>query len=313
MAVHSKITSTERGETIAFPQQAVRAEQRVGIEPHHEQDSGAGLGLEISALLQSTLEWNKVLTLFNNEARSNVAFDALNYSHPAEKINFELGVSKHHKASYQLTIGSHTLGTLTFSHRRRFGEAQLALIEEMIVGLVYPLRNALLYRRALQAAQRDPLTGIGNRSALEEALKREIDLAQRNAAPLAMMVLDIDHFKQVNDTYGHAAGDCALKRFAETVNDCARGSDMLFRFGGEEFVLLLNNTDIEGAALFGERIRNAIEQMELECDGSQFKITVSIGISTLRSKDSTESLFNRADHLLYNAKTGGRNRVCTTK
>lgn len=183
----------------------------------------------------------------------------------------------------------------------------------MIVGLVYPLRNALLYRRAVQSAQRDPLTGIGNRAALETALKREIDLSHRNGSPLAMMVFDLDHFKNVNDTYGHAAGDCALKQFAQTVGKCARGTDMLFRFGGEEFVLLLNNTEMMGATQLGERIREAVEEMELECEGARFGITVSVGVAATRIDDTPESLFKRADFLLYSAKSGGRNCVCSAE
>ncbi len=296
-----------KAETIPFPLYTSQPARQRRVTPDLHID--LAVAAEISMLLQSTLEWNKVLTLFASEARETVNFDSLGYSFPEEQLNFELGVAKHHQVSYRLALGGQPLGELTFTRRQLFSDEQLALIEDMICGLVYPLRNALLYRSALQSAHRDPLTGINNRVAMEEALRREIGLAQRNGTPLSMVVMDIDHFKRINDAYGHAAGDCALRAFADTVQQTMRGSDVFYRFGGEEFVLLLSNTAEEGAANLAERVREAVAEAEIQCEGAQFGLTVSLGVAEFKEDDDPASLFDRSDKALYGAKQQGRNRV----
>jgi diguanylate cyclase (GGDEF)-like protein len=175
--------------------------------------------------------------------------------------------------------------------------------------LLYPLRNALLYRAATQSALRDPLTGTGNRIAMDQTLAREIDMAKRHGQPLSLLMLDIDHFKHVNDSHGHAAGDEVLKTVAESIKDQLRNVDMVFRFGGEEFLILLSNTSREAAAMIGERLRYAAQVQDCYTAGTRIELTVSLGCSTLLPGESTESLLRRADNALYVAKREGRNRL----
>lgn len=266
-------------------------------------------GLEISGVLQTTLDAERVVTLFASEAGTLVAHDGLQYRNAQRDLTLEFGTTARHSCSYRLVVGEQNLGELVFMRRRKFSVAETQMMEHLLCSLVYPLRNALLYRDALQSANTDPLTGLNNRAALETALRREIDLAQRHGAPLSLIVADIDHFKNINDTYGHAVGDNALQALALCAARTARGSDILFRYGGEEFVILLSNTGPNGALLLAERLRRAVQEMPLMCGDACFNMSISAGLSTLEPGDGIENLFQRADSGLYLAKQEGRNRV----
>jgi len=201
------------------------------------------------------------------------------------------------------------LGEVTFSRRKRFSEAELSNIESLLGSLIFPLRNALKYRSAVQSALRDPLTGTGNRIALDNALAREKSLADRYDQPLSLLTIDIDHFKRINDNFGHSSGDEVLREVARGIVAVTRQTDMTFRFGGEEFVVLLNKTNPEGASVIAERIRHFIEKARVETNNELLQATVSIGVSTLRKDESTKMLFDRADQALYKAKAQGRNQI----
>lgn len=162
----------------------------------------------------------------------------------------------------------------------------------------------------------DSLTGIANRRRFEEMLNTEWKRGSRNALPLSVLLGDVDHFKKYNDTYGHAVGDMVLKRVATTLNTGMRPSDLAARYGGEEFVIVLPETDVEGAKVVGERLRVAIESMVVDHgDGRQSNVTISIGIATKKiSRDfPPEKMVTIADEALYDAKHAGRNRVQVAK
>jgi diguanylate cyclase (GGDEF)-like protein len=178
----------------------------------------------------------------------------------------------------------------------------------MLAGLLYPLRNTLLYQQALQSATTDPLTGVKNRVAMESAMKRELGLANRHGHNLSLILLDLDHFKAVNDQYGHLIGDQVLRAVATVAEDTIRDSDMIFRFGGEEFLVLLHGTQLSGAALLAERMRRRIEGLEIFPD-LDMRITASLGVVTMHEDESAETMFMRVDNAMYRAKNNGRNRV----
>jgi len=179
-----------------------------------------------------------------------------------------------------------------------------------LVGLVCPLRNALTYLSAVRAAQKDPLTGINNRAAMDSSLAREIEMARRHRMPLSLIVMDLDKFKSINDGYGHATGDEIIKTFTKVVNGIIRKTDMLFRYGGEEFVVIMSNTGRDGSLLLAERIRRGIEKLEVLLPQARIPVTVSLGVASLNGKEDAKALFNRADQALYQAKAEGRNCVC---
>ncbi|MDU2874329.1 MAG: diguanylate cyclase [Pseudomonas aeruginosa] len=154
------------------------------------------------------------------------------------------------------------------------------------------------------------LRGIrGNRIAMDQALGRELELARRNLQPLSVLMLDIDHFKRVNDHYGHAVGDEALKAVAETIKDHLRNVDMVFRFGGEEFLVLLSSTPLQAACMVGERLRQAVEELDYRHAGEPLKLSISLGCADLRPGEGSDDLLRRVDEALYEAKRDGRNRL----
>lgn len=155
-------------------------------------------------------------------------------------------------------------------------------------------------------AATDGLTGILNHRAFEEALARDLKRSSRESQPYSIVMLDVDHFKHYNDTYGHLAGDEVLKSVAMLLGRCARGSDIVARYGGEEFVVLLPNTDREGALVLAERMRAGIEGHAW----SMREVTASFGVATLDSGSSTPAeLVDAADRAMYISKSSGRNKV----
>lgn len=164
--------------------------------------------------------------------------------------------------------------------------------------------------RLAELATRDPLTGIHNRRAFMERLDQEWSAALRHGQPFCVLMLDLDHFKEVNDTYGHLVGDTVLREVALRALGTLRETDMLARYGGEEFVVLTSHTDAEHARVAAERIRVAVGNTPVMLDGVVIHVTVSIGLAQAEPQRETQtSLFNRTDSALYAAKAGGRNRV----
>ena len=162
--------------------------------------------------------------------------------------------------------------------------------------------------RLEQLAESDSLTGLRNHGAMQARLEAEFTHARRVSIPLAVVMVDVDHFKSFNDTFGHPAGDRVLQRVAELMRACARDTDLVARYGGEEFALVLPSTDRTGALLVAERVRAAIEQTE----GLERAITASLGVAVLDPVHTDPaSLLAAADQALYHAKHGGRNRVAS--
>ncbi len=260
--------------------------------------------------LQTTLELEGLIGLFAEAAGAVTPFDGLRYERPEQAIDCLQGRQARHQCAYNLDVNGQGLGRMLFYRDRRFAEAEMASLENLLSLLVYPIRNALQYRDALLSASLDPLTGLSNRGALDTVFARELSLAQRHERALTLLVIDIDHFKRVNDEHGHAIGDEVLRHVAQIVQDQTRETDRAFRFGGEEFVIILPETPEDGGAILAQRILRRIEKRPLVRDGEpDLNITVSIGVATLRREDDTQSLFGRADQSLYAAKRGGRNQI----
>lgn len=265
--------------------------------------------LQISSALQTSLDIESLIETFAQEVKVTIPFDGIRFHNTQHNVDIKAGRNAAHLCTYHLTVNSQSLGEVTFMRKTNFTASQNNELELLLRSLVHPLRNALMYRTALLKAQRDPLTGVYNRAALTETLARDVELAQRHRTPLSIIVLDIDHFKNINDTYGHAAGDCLLRGLVASANYSIRRCDMLFRFGGEEFVVLLNNTDEKGALRLAERIRRNVEKEDFQCGGQVIRMTLSAGIAELQKKDVEARLFERADQALYCAKAEGRNCV----
>jgi two-component system cell cycle response regulator len=168
-------------------------------------------------------------------------------------------------------------------------------------------------QRMYDLSVRDGLTGLYNRRHLDERVTSELAFAQRHATPLALLLVDIDHFKQINDRFGHQAGDAVLQRVAEVLAQSVRTEDVVARYGGEEFAVIGRGIDPVGAQAFGERLRTLVASMRLVYEGQSISVTVSIGVAHNHRGapiSKAAALLSAADQALYAAKRGGRNRVC---
>ncbi len=265
--------------------------------------------VELTLRLQTTLEVEQLVEFFSEELRGHLGHSCLYYTNDRLALEVKVGRRAPHSCAYNLLVGNQPLGELVFCRHKRFSAEDQATIEYLLGCLIYPLRNALMYFEALETANRDPLTGTGNRMAFESQFDREITLASRHGTPFSLMIIDVDHFKRVNDRYGHLSGDCVLRDIASIIQRCIRTSDLLFRYGGEEFVLLLSNTECRGAHRLAERIRKAVEKERFDYLANDARVSVSIGGACLTEGETGNQLFQRADAALYSAKAAGRNRV----
>lgn len=166
-------------------------------------------------------------------------------------------------------------------------------------------------RRLVESALRDGLTKAFNKTYFQERLASELAYAQRHDVPLSLLLMDLDHFKRVNDGHGHLAGDHVLSSFAQIVFDTIRREDVFARYGGEEFAIISRGIDLEGSRVFGERLRELVELHAFEFNGARIPVTVSIGVATFPDVSALEpdDMVQAADRALYQSKAMGRNRV----
>ena len=192
----------------------------------------------------------------------------------------------------------------------------IGYLEQLSRQSAITINRANSYSKILQYATIDALTNLNNRRQFELRLWQEIATTKRQKNPLCAMMIDIDFFKKVNDTYGHASGDAVLRGVASIIKSTLRESDIPSRYGGEEFAVLLPYTHIEEAKIVGERLRKAVESTPIdindeEADVKSISVTISMGLAEFNDAESGEELFERADKALYKAKESGRNMVCT--
>lgn len=195
--------------------------------------------------------------------------------------------------------------------RSVFSHSDLRLLGAIATHAAMALRNANRFEELLERAQRDALTGLANHGHFWTMLESEVKRALRYSRPLAVVMIDVDHFKRFNDRHGHLRGDTALVAVARAVAERSRVHDLAARYGGEEFAVLLPETDADGARAFGNKVRAAIEALGLANGSPDDLLTASIGVAALREDDAgAKALVEGADAELYRAKSEGRNRVC---
>jgi diguanylate cyclase (GGDEF)-like protein len=163
-----------------------------------------------------------------------------------------------------------------------------------------------------EMAFRDGLTGLYNHRYFQDLMDHELSRASRYKKAFALIMFDLDHFKKINDQYGHPSGDLVLKQVSQAVKNILRESDIAARYGGEEFAIVLPETEISGAAVVAERLRRAVEGLEILANGRRINTTISVGVtsySVSQGKKEKSEILAAADHALYNSKNTGRNRI----
>lgn len=267
--------------------------------------------VRLSRRLATTLSLDTQLTVIAEEFTALVPFDAMQYRHRIANRDFVFFTGKGgpHHCEYRLSVEGQLYGTLAFHRRQRFSEEELAGLEMLISVSACHLRNACHHIAIERAALTDSLTGIGNKRALESAMAQAGALADRQGAAWSLILCDLDHFKQVNDNHGHVIGDHILVKTAEQLERAVRTSDTVYRFGGEEFAVLLPHTGEKEAREVADRIRELVESIRVDGGATPLTVTASCGVAMHLVDEAPDHWLARADEALYRAKAQGRN--CT--
>lgn len=212
-----------------------------------------------------------------------------------------------------MTAHGRNVGYLTLESRQKngFDESAMELVRVLANEAAIALENAQLLREAERLSAVDSLTGLYNRRQFDASVRAEFERAARYDLPLSAIMMDLDHFKRVNDTHGHIVGDRVLVAVANACTRGLRAADICARFGGEEFCFLLPQTSLSAAICLAERLRAGVAGLHFETDGPEFTVTASFGVAERPAGElSAENLLERCDQKLYEAKRRGRDRVC---
>ena len=267
--------------------------------------------LKVMQVLQTTLDINFLIENFSKELQSITSHNYLNYKNIDQNINIKIGDQTANKVVIELDLDKRKLGKLVISRKTEFSDNEKEKINRLAILLLFPINNILNYGQAIANANIDPITKLNNRMLFNKILEQEIDFAQRYNQKLLMMMIDLDNFKKINDEYGHIVGDIMLKNVSGFLKKFMRRSDLVFRYGGDEFCIILRNTTLNGANELANRIRKSINNEIFTCGDHEIKITVSIGLVKIHEEDDSIKFIERADRLLYEAKEIGRNSVIT--
>jgi diguanylate cyclase (GGDEF)-like protein len=301
-AAQEAIPSAERARLHLVERQAGRAKKLTEISLNDPRVCRVKLPDEIQGPLTALTEGRSLL-ITDIQAES-MLFSLLNNEQARQDI--------HSVILAPLVLDQEVLGALSLSATipSAFSEADLRLLSSFAATATAAIHNAILYSETQNLATTDPLTGELNRRALFEMGQREIERFQRFDRPLAWIMFDIDQFKQINDTYGHAAGDRVLITVVERCCRVIRHIDIVGRYGGDEFVILLPETDHQTAREIAERVRASISDAPVETEAGAISVSVSIGV-TEASPDTADLglLLNKVDQALYRSKRAGRNTV----
>ena len=224
-----------------------------------------------------------------------------------------ISIHQDSELDFNLQVAGKKLGVLKIIRfsGEPFSEDQKCLLSTVSNQLALFLNNALEHKKYLDLASHDSLTNALNRRAFDDIIEREFNRSVRYKTPLSVIMFDLDHFKKINDSWGHQAGDTVLKEVSEVVHNCLRESDIFARYGGEEFVAILPQTGIEKAGILAERIRIAIQNKPINVQEGKINATSSVGIACypFSSVEDKNDLVKMADNALYQAKNNGRNCV----
>ncbi|GAA58940.1 GGDEF domain protein [Pseudoalteromonas sp. BSi20652] len=259
---------------------------------------------ELVAELQTSLIIEDVLAIYAKFTKKLLNFTGLQFQSTLGTTQTSESDINSKPYIFDLAIGKEHLGQLIYFSKYPLSQTIEKKLRAFHTALVYPLRNAMMYSRVLRLATKDSLTGLNNRSQFNDVLSQKLENCRRYQRPFSLMLLDLDNFKQVNDTFGHKIGDDTLKEFANVLQSSIRATDSVFRFGGDEFAILIEDPEFTTNKVVAERIMRFVRHSSIM---SKYKVTVSIGYTLATSNDCDVEIFSRADKGLYKAKASGRN------
>lgn len=199
---------------------------------------------------------------------------------------------------------------LLLKEDQKLNDGELDLINSSLEILLESLHRGLEYEEVFEQVRTDPLTGLGNRRTFDDRIAVMMDGARRYNRPLTMISIDLDYFKEVNDNLGHLTGDAVLCDVAEVFSESVRASDLVVRMGGDEFLIVLDDTDLNSAHMLGERLCQAVNDLAIHVDG-ELRVGISAGLTELQKDEELAQWLERTDDILYKAKASGRGRICS--
>lgn len=269
---------------------------------------GSQSSVSLVEQLQTSLEIDELLEIFSMEAAKTIRFCGLTLTFADQSLSVRGSVPGKHRFSFNICVHNKTIAQLSYSLIDGLSRHAIGQLEKLHNQLSYPLRNAIEFYNVKKLAMKDYLTGLGNRGHFDDSLYKAMAHAKRKRSTFALIMMDLDNFKQVNDCHGHLAGDKVLQEFANILNDSIRGEDNAFRFGGDEFAIIADSKEENEAHSITARIQHNVSQHTLM---RKYGVSASIGFSFFRQNDSHSDLYGRADSALYCAKDLGRNCIKT--
>ncbi|MBL4900586.1 MAG: GGDEF domain-containing protein [Colwellia sp.] len=272
-------------------------------------NSSSDYGRNHSSLLeqmQTTLDLGKLLDIIAMEVARYVNFSGLYFKSQTVSKTLRGSRKAKHERQFELKLNDEFIGTLSYGINSAISMTHYKDLQRIHQIILYPLKNALQYHQALQLAMHDGLTGLGNRRYFDEQLKRAMHNANRHHTQVGLVLGDLNKFKAINDTYGHNTGDQVLKQFANVLRSCIRDSDSIFRFGGDEFAIIVENANEYALDIIKSRIDNALKNNVLL---AKYQVGCSLGTTFMNRADNEHSLFERADQDLYRQKMNMSNRL----
>ncbi len=280
-----------QGDFVPFTQDAFRREPSLDLQ-------------HLVVKLQTTLDVHELIGIYAGLAQRQIDFVGLTIHSIDGSFEASYGKAEGNSQVFDIKAADKVVARLAYFFGSRISPTYQSYIKQLHQALAYPLRNALMYSHVKRLATKDALTGLGNRSYFDDYLLQRLAMNERKQQGFSLMMLDLDNFKQVNDKHGHAMGDDILREFADILGRSVRGTDCVFRFGGDEFAIIVDDNNFMANQVVANRIRHAVLASKLLSD---YHVTCSIGFTQANHIDTSNDLFDRADHALYEAKKAGRN------
>ncbi len=253
--------------------------------------------------LSSSIDLHRLANIYFEQLKQKLHLDAMTIKFPMNSITIGDSSLSSNQKSMDLVNNHQTFATVYYTFRKSLNLRESTILNELHRYFKYPLNNAVEHYSLKQMALKDHLTSLGNRASFEEALHRQISACKRNSQTFGLLVIDMDKFKKVNDSYGHQEGDNVLMAMGDVLLHSIRDMDFAFRFGGDEFCCLLTDSDNRINSIIAKRIQQLMSKNTIL---NKHQISCSIGCTTYLEADTQKDLFNRADKALYLAKESGR-------